>query len=69
MSWGDQILDELGIGKDENWRQRFDINDTKMLLFLFALWLAKKRGEEAGAEGVEAEVNEFLKAIGYKDNQ
>ncbi|MBI2583807.1 MAG: hypothetical protein HYW25_04020 [Candidatus Aenigmarchaeota archaeon] len=61
MSWGDQILDELGLVDLKNRKSVSKLDKDKLNLYVFALWLAKKHKLKISDEELEKEIEEFLK--------
>jgi len=61
MSWGDQILDELGLVDLENRKSISKMDKEKLILYSFILQFAKKHGIKLSDEELEKEIEEFLK--------
>ena len=61
MSWGDQILDELGLVDLKNRKSISKLDKEKLNLYMFALWLAKRHKLQLTEEQLEREIEEFLK--------
>jgi len=62
MSWGDQILLELGVSEPEE-RERIGkaLDDNKLLLFMFMEFLRNRGLSNASDKDIESAVEEFLK--------
>ena len=66
MSWGDQVLDELGLVDIDN-RKSISKMDPKVLeLYLFALWLAKRRKLQLSEDEIEKEIELFIRESGME---
>ncbi len=62
MSWGDQILLELGVSEPEE-RERLSkaLEEDKLLLSMFCEFLRNKKLSNASDKDIETAVEEFLK--------
>ena len=61
MSWGDQILDELGLVDIENRSSRSKLDPKLLQLYVFALWLVKRHKLNLSDDQIEKEIELFLK--------
>ncbi|MBI4015700.1 MAG: hypothetical protein HY362_03200 [Candidatus Aenigmarchaeota archaeon] len=62
MSWGDQILLELGVSEPEE-RERIGkaLDDNKLLLSMFMEFLRNRGLSNASDKDIESAVEEFLR--------
>ena len=61
MSWGDQILDEFGLVDIENRKSISKLDPSVLQLYVFAMWLAKRRKLKLSDAELEKEIEQFLK--------
>lgn len=66
MSWGDQIMDELGFWDRE---RNPTMSKELMMLYGFSFWLLKKGKINLTEKEMELLVEEFLREVGYRETK